>query len=313
VRTQSNFDDVFVPAQSLPKKLLTIIGLLTLIALLSTSTTPASATPASVKLGLSTKVAAPAALPAQAPAVRPAPSSDVWTRLARCSSNGNWTSHDGNGYSGGLAIKATTWTLFGGHQYAAQPYQATQAQQISVAERIAARQGWPAWPKCAAQLGLTTPQATPAPAAPKKQPQSVPAPAAITGTGLTVALPNGSTVTVPNAKAATAVRAALSQLGVPYRYGTNRPGAVLDCSALTQYAYRQAGVTLGRASGSQAVGVKISATNLMAGDLVVWNGHVAMALGNGQMLETGATVVKIVSLRTSNIGMRFLGFYRPTA
>jgi cell wall-associated NlpC family hydrolase len=317
--------------KSLLKRLLSIIGLLALIALLSTSMTSASATPVSVR----DQLAAPAvvvkapAIPqakAPAPAASPAPSTDVWTRLAQCSSNGNWTVHRGNGYSGGLAIKASTWALFGGSQYAPQAYQATQAQQISVGEKIAAGQGWQAWPKCAVQFGFTgatAPQAAPAPAAPKTPPApkkqtksgaAVPsAHAAITGTGVTVTLPNGTSVTAPNAKAATAVRAALSQLGVPYRYGANRPGAVLDCSALTQYAYRQAGVALGRTSGSQTVGAKITANNLMAGDLAVWDGHVAMALGNGQMLETGATVVKIVPLRRSNIGMHFLGFYRPTA
>jgi cell wall-associated NlpC family hydrolase len=272
----------------------------------------------------------------------PAPSSDVWTNLAQCSSNGNWTIHPGNGVSGGLAIKTATWTLFGGRQYAPQPYQATKDQQLSVGEKIVAGQGWKAWPKCAAQLGLTgvgapTPQSAPAPKqtpsasktppAPKKQsksgtavpsahsqaaPHTAALSANVTGSGVTVTLPNGKTVTAPNPTAATAVRAALSQLGVPYAYGAARPGKLLDCSALVQYAYRQAGVALGRSSRTQAVGARISQNNLMAGDLVVWSGHVAMYLGNGQMLETGATVVKIVPFRTTNIGMRFLGFYRPT-
>jgi cell wall-associated NlpC family hydrolase len=263
----------------------------------------------------------------------------VWTNLAQCSSNGNWAIHPGNGVSGGLAVKTATWTLFGGRKYAAQPYQATKNQQLSVGEKIVAGQGWKAWPKCSAQLGLTgaggsTPQSAPAPKQTSPAPKAPPMPkkqsksgaasqaaphttaalsADITGSGVTVTVPNGKTVTAPNSTAATAVRAALSQLGVPYAYGAARPGKLLDCSALIQYAYRQAGVALGRSSRTQAVGARISQHNLMAGDLVVWNGHVAMYLGNGQMLETGATVVKIVPFRTSNIGMRFLGFYRPTA
>jgi cell wall-associated NlpC family hydrolase len=49
----------------------------------------------------------------------------------------------------------------------------------------------------------------------------------------------------------------------------------------------------------------------MPGDLVVWQGHVAMAIGNGQMIEAGDPV-QISKIRTSNIGMPFLGFYRPT-
>lgn len=276
----------------------------------------------SKKLGLSGQAAAAPRAPVApvaktAPATKPAtaapaPSGDVWTNLAQCSSNGNWTSHRGTSVSGGLAIKTATWTLFGGRRFAPQPYQATKDQQLSVGEKIVAAQGWRAWPKCAAQLGLTGT----APA-PKTHSQIAPHTATlssdITGSRVTVALPNGKAVTAPNPTAATAVAAALSQLGVPYAYGAARPGKLLDCSALVQYAYRQAGVALGRSSRTQAVGARIAQTSLMAGDLVVWNGHVAMYLGNGRMIETGATAVKIVPFRTGNIGMRFLGFYRPTA
>ncbi len=55
----------------------------------------------------------------------------------------------------------------------------------------------------------------------------------------------------PNERAATAVRAALSQRGVPYSWGGTTPGRGLDCSALTQYAYRQAGVELPRLAQDQ--------------------------------------------------------------
>jgi cell wall-associated NlpC family hydrolase len=52
-------------------------------------------------------------------------------------------------------------------------------------------------------------------------------------------------------------------------------------------------------------------SQLLPGDLVVWQGHVAMVIGNGQMIEAGDPV-QINPIRTSNIGMPFMGFYRPT-
>uniref|UniRef100_UPI00117760FD NlpC/P60 family protein n=1 Tax=Allokutzneria sp. NRRL B-24872 TaxID=1137961 RepID=UPI00117760FD len=50
---------------------------------------------------------------------------------------------------------------------------------------------------------------------------------------------------------------------------------------------------------------------LLPGDLVVWRGHVAMCIGDGQMVEAGDPV-QIRPLRTTNSGMPFVGFYRPT-
>lgn len=131
------------------------------------------------------------------------------------------------------------------------------------------------------------------------------------GSGVEIVLPDGSTAVAPNEEAADAVRNALTQQGVPYQWGGTTPGQGLDCSGLTQWAYREAGVELPRLAQEQNVGVPVAQENLMPGDLAVWDGHVAMVIGNGQMVEAGDPV-SVSAIRTSNSGMGFYGFYRPT-
>lgn len=129
--------------------------------------------------------------------------------------------------------------------------------------------------------------------------------------GVEVELPDGSIATAPNAEAAAAVRNALTQQGVPYAWGGTTPGVGLDCSGLTQWAYGQAGVDIPRLAQEQGIGNQVDQNNLMPGDLAVWDGHVAMVIGNGQMVEAGDPV-EISAIRTTNSGMGFHGFYRPT-
>ncbi|SDJ43481.1 Cell wall-associated hydrolase, NlpC family [Frankineae bacterium MT45] len=142
------------------------------------------------------------------------------------------------------------------------------------------------------------------------------APAVEPGSGVTLHLPDGlGTVRAPNEKAAAAVRLALSQLGTPYVWGGETPGKGFDCSGLTQWAYGREGVALPHDAAAQNIGERVAESNLAPGDLVVWDGHVAMYVGAGRMIEaphTGADV-HLTPLRTSNAGDRFEGFFRPTA
>jgi cell wall-associated NlpC family hydrolase len=142
-------------------------------------------------------------------------------------------------------------------------------------------------------------------------PMTVPE-AGVFGDGVAIRLPDGSTATAPNAVAASAVRHALTQLGVPYDWGGTTPGVGLDCSGLTQWAYSEAGLNLPRLAQEQDVGAAVAAGNLRPGDLAVWDGHVAMIVGNGQMVEAGDPV-KLSPIRTTNAGQGFQGFWRPTA
>lgn len=119
----------------------------------------------------------------------------------------------------------------------------------------------------------------------------------------------GAGAPTPEAKAA--VENAMSALGTPYAWGGNTPGQGLDCSGLTHWAYGQAGVDIPRVAQDQAIGRQVGQDELLPGDLAVWDGHVAMVVGDGQMIEAGDPV-QLNPVRTTNIGMPFKGFYRPT-
>ena len=100
-------------------------------------------------------VAVGAAAAIMAPNAAAAPDSD-WDRLAQCESGGNWAINTGNGYQGGLQFSPSTWAAYGGTQYAPTANQATREQQIAIAEKTLAGQGWGAWPACSAKLGLNS-------------------------------------------------------------------------------------------------------------------------------------------------------------
>jgi resuscitation-promoting factor RpfA len=136
-----------------------------------------------------------APLLAAAPAANAAPDS-VWDRVAQCESSGNWNINTGNGFSGGLQFTSSTWRAFGGAQFATAANQATREQQIIVAERVLAGQGWGAWPVCSRKAGATGQPVTlrnTAPAAPKAAP-AAPKPAAAPATGGDYVVQRGDTL-----------------------------------------------------------------------------------------------------------------------
>ncbi|AZA13021.1 resuscitation-promoting factor Rpf1 domain-containing protein [Corynebacterium choanae] len=114
---------------------------------------------------IATSALAVAAAVSLAPQAGAAPLSD-WDRLAQCEAGGNWGINTGNGYYGGLQFSQGTWQAYGGGKYAPQAHMATRLQQIEIAEKVLAGQGWGAWPACSRRLGLSAPaESRPAPAA----------------------------------------------------------------------------------------------------------------------------------------------------
>lgn len=92
----------------------------------------------------------------------------------------------------------------------------------------------------------------------------------------------------PGPAAATAVQAALSQIGDPYVWGSSGPDG-FDCSGLTQYAYAAAGIALPHSSRAQStLGTPVSRAELMPGDIVYFYSpvsHVGIYVGDGKMVH----------------------------
>jgi cell wall-associated NlpC family hydrolase len=88
-----------------------------------------------------------------------------------------------------------------------------------------------------------------------------------------------------------AVAAARSMTGVPYEWAGNGP-ATFDCSGLTVYAMRAAGVSLPRTSYTQfEVGTPVDRSAVQAGDLVFFDtdgtgaSHVGIATSNSTFIS----------------------------
>lgn len=89
-------------------------------------------------------------------------------------------------------------------------------------------------------------------------------------------------------KGGIAVDFAMAQVGEPYVWAAEGPGS-WDCSGLTMMAWREAGVSLSRSSGSQINdGTRVSKSQLEPGDLVFYYSpisHVAVYIGGGQIVH----------------------------
>ena len=97
-----------------------------------------------------------------------------------------------------------------------------------------------------------------------------------------------------------AVRAAESQIGVPYSWGGASPGYGFDCSGLAMWAWGQAGMGLPHSAEDQYYSIEhIPFSELQPGDLIFYAAdgyiyHVVIYVGDGNVVqaeETGTTIV----------------------
>lgn len=112
--------------------------------------------------------------------------------------------------------------------------------------------------------------------------------------------------------AARAANFALGKRGSAYVWGATGP-STFDCSGLTQWAFKQAGVSIPRtAAAQQGSGTSVSRANLQPGDLVFYGSpayHVGIYIGNNQMVHAPTTgdVVKVSPLQNNYSGARRYG------
>jgi resuscitation-promoting factor RpfA len=113
------------------------------------------------KLARTALMGALAAMPLLTTGQAQAAPDDVWDRVAQCESGGNWSTNTGNGFQGGLQFTPATWLGYGGTEFAPAAHLATRDEQIAIAEKVLAGQGWGAWPVCSRKAGATGSSATP--------------------------------------------------------------------------------------------------------------------------------------------------------
>jgi cell wall-associated NlpC family hydrolase len=115
------------------------------------------------------------------------------------------------------------------------------------------------------------------------------------------------------------VQAARTKLGTPYKIPPDGFPKNTDCSLLTQWAYRQAGIMLPRTARQQHRACRMSTE--MVGALVFFDTknskpkevtHVGINIGGGKMIHASSSKgVVIVSWQTPYWKNRLIGFAAP--
>ncbi|MGV0634679.1 NlpC/P60 family peptidoglycan endopeptidase RipB [Mycolicibacillus trivialis] len=116
------------------------------------------------------------------------------------------------------------------------------------------------------------------------------------------------------------IRRGMSQLGVPYSWGGGKPNGPsagvdydagkigYDCSGFTRFAFAGVGVLIPKYSGDQyKTGRQVPRSQAKRGDLIFYgpggSQHVAIYLGQGQMLEASGSAGKVTVSPVRTAGM----------
>jgi cell wall-associated NlpC family hydrolase len=132
-------------------------------------------------------------------------------------------------------------------------------------------------------------------------------------------LPAGASKNNPGAQAVASAMTAYKN-HTPYVWGGNSLTGGVDCSGLVQQVYKKLGINLPRTTYQQAKAGKIISTkSLLPGDLVFYNtgsrdpngigtyGHVAIYIGNGQVVQAYNTKKGIMVTSLTYAGQPSLG------
>ena len=84
-------------------------------------------------------------------------------------------------------------------------------------------------------------------------------------------------------------------LGNPYVWGGSSLTNGTDCSGFTMSVYAHFGYSLPRTSGAQrSAGVGVSLSEVKPGDIICYNGHVALYIGGGQIIHASTPSTGII-------------------
>ncbi|MGX6449417.1 C40 family peptidase, partial [Patulibacter sp. S7RM1-6] len=116
--------------------------------------------------------------------------------------------------------------------------------------------------------------------------------------------------------ASAAIAAARGKIGASYASGATGPSS-FDCSGLTQWAMRQAGISLPRTSFAQyGVGASVSKANVRAGDLVFFStagagaSHVGIATSSSSVISATSHGVMEHSFTSGYWSQHYVGARR---
>lgn len=99
-------------------------------------------------------------------------------------------------------------------------------------------------------------------------------------------------------------------LGNPYVYGGNSLTRGTDCSGFTKLVYAHFGYSLPRSSSAQrSAGKRVSMSNLKAGDLILYSGHVGIYIGGGRIIHASTSSSGII-ITSMYYGSRPIGARR---